>query len=244
MIFSSLELLAIALIFVWTGFVRTAIGFGGAVFGLPLLLLIKDSPVYWLPIIGVHLLIFTTISLRKSLKDVDWNYLVKSLFWIIPSTLIGIFGLISLPDKIIITLIYIIILFYAIIWIFDKKITSNKLWLDRFLLLIGGYIAGTSLTGAPFIVSVYINHVKRLQLRNTLFVLWFILVSMKMTTFVLLEVKIDWILILLLIPVVAIGHFLGLKLHKIIISNDQIFKKCIGISILLISLIGLFKVFL
>jgi hypothetical protein len=37
-IFSSTELFLVSLIFMWAGFVRTGLGFGGAALGLPLML--------------------------------------------------------------------------------------------------------------------------------------------------------------------------------------------------------------
>ena len=58
MTFTSLELVLIAFIFTWIGFVRTGLGFGGAILGLPILMLIGGSPIDWLPIIGIHLLFF------------------------------------------------------------------------------------------------------------------------------------------------------------------------------------------
>ena len=47
----------IGLIFVWSGFVRSGLGFGGALFTLPFLLLIHNDPVFFLPIISLHLLL-------------------------------------------------------------------------------------------------------------------------------------------------------------------------------------------
>ena len=127
---------------------------------------------------------------------------------------------------------------------FNQKITSHKSWVDKLLLVFGGYVAGTSLTGAPLIVAVYMRHVAKEYLRNTLFVLWFILVSIKMITFVAMGVEIDWMLAIHLIPVAAIGHVIGLKTHDKIIANDQLFKKWIGSALLLISSFGLLKLFL
>jgi uncharacterized membrane protein YfcA len=164
--------------------------------------------------------------------------------WIIPPTLVGVFGLIALPDRVMIVFVYSITIFYSIVWIFNQKITSHRPWVDKLLLIFGGYVAGTSLTGAPLIVAVFMRHVARQYLRNTLFVLWFILVSIKMLTFVAMDVRIDWQLSVLLIPVAAIGHVIGLKLHDKIIANDQQFKKWIGSALLLISSFGLLKLFL
>lgn len=244
MIFSNTELFLVGLIFLWAGFVRTGLGFGGAALGLPLMLLLGGSPVYWLPIIGLHLLFFSSLTLAKSIKQVDWKYLKHSLWWIIPPTLIGVFGLLALPDRAMIIFVYGITIFYAIIWIFNQKITSHHPWLDKALLLLGGYVAGTSLTGAPLIVAVYMRYVAKQYLRNTLFVLWFILVSIKMATFVAVGIPIDWQLSLSLIPVAAIGHIIGLKLHEKIIHNDVLFKRWVGSALLLISSFGLLKLFL
>ena len=244
MVFDTTSLALVGLIFLWTGFVRTGLGFGGAAIGLPLMLLIGGSPVYWLPIIGIHLLFFSSLTLFKSIKKVDWRYLKQSLLWIIPPTLVGVAGLLSLPDQVVIVFIYLITIFYAITWIFNQKITSEKPWVDKLLLILGGYVAGTSLTGAPLIVAVYMRYVAKEYLRNTLFVLWFVLVSIKMVTFVAMGVEIDWGFSLALIPVAAIGHVIGIKAHQKIIENDQVFKKWVGSMLLLISSFGLLKVIL
>ncbi len=45
----------IGAIFIWSGFVRSGLGFGGAVLALPFLLLVKNDPLLFLPIISVHL---------------------------------------------------------------------------------------------------------------------------------------------------------------------------------------------
>ena len=244
MVFDATSLVLVGLIFLWTGFVRTGLGFGGAAIGLPLMLLIGGSPVYWLPIIGIHLLFFSSLTLFKSIKRVDWRYLKQSLLWIIPPTLVGVAGLLSLPDQVVIVFIYLITIFYATTWILNQKISSEKPWVDKLLLILGGYVAGTSLTGAPLIVAVYIRHVAKEYLRNTLFVLWFVLVSIKMVTFVAMGVEIDWGFSLALIPVAAIGHVIGIKAHQKIIENDQVFKKWVGSMLLLISSFGLLQVIL
>ena len=63
MSFTALELGMVALIFSWSGFVRTGLGFGGAALGLPLMMLVSGSPIDWLPIIGIHLFIFSGLDL-------------------------------------------------------------------------------------------------------------------------------------------------------------------------------------
>ena len=118
------------------------------------------------------------------------------------------------------------------------RIHSEKGWTDKLLLIFGGYVSGTSLTGAPLLVAVYMNHVSKLQLRNTLFVLWFILVAIKMATFVAFGFDLHTMSALLLLPVAAIGHFIGLKMHDYILQNDAFFKRFIGAMLAVICLIG------
>ena len=143
--FTTAELLCIFSIFIWTGFVRTGLGFGGAVLGLPLLLLlVGQSPIYWLPIIGCHLLIFTLLTLLKSPGKIDWQYLRRSFVWIIPAALVGIFGLIKLSTNFMTLFVYGLTCVYAVSWIFNRTLNTQKPWMDASLLVLGGYVGGLS----------------------------------------------------------------------------------------------------
>ena len=242
MVFTSFEILFISLIFVWIGFVRTGLGFGGAVLGLPLLMLVGGSPIDWLPIIGIHLLFFSGIALARSLNTIDWSYLKQSLPWILPAKIIGVIGLISLPPTVMTLIVYSITSFYALTWILNYNIASREGWVSRLLLILGGYISGTSLNGAPLLVAVYMQNIDVKRLRNTLFVLWFLLVTIKMSAFLIVNVYINWQFSLMLIPVAALGHFVGLKVHDRIIENDKQFKRWMGSVLILICIAGLSKV--
>ncbi len=240
--FSTLQIALTLLLFVWTGFVRSGLGFGGAALGLPLMLFIHDQPLFWLPVIGAHLLFFSALTLRTRLHNVDWGYLKKSSLMIVPAALVGVFGLITLPNQWLLVFIYSVSLFYAVMWMLNLAINSNRAWVDRMLLIIGGYVAGTSLTGAPLMVAVFMRNVPIAQLRNTLFVLWFVLVAMKMTTFAVLGVTLHWQTALLLLPAAAVGHVIGLRVHDLIMKNDQLFKQVIGGVLVVVSALGLWSV--
>ena len=242
MVFTSFEIIFISLIFVWIGFVRTGLGFGGAVLGLPLLMLVGGSPIDWLPIIGIHLLFFSGIALARSLNTIDWSYLKRSLPWILPAKIIGVIGLISLPPIVMTLIVYSITSFYALTWMLNYNIASREGWVSRLLLILGGYISGTSLNGAPLLVAVYMQNIDVKRLRNTLFVLWFLLVTIKMSAFLIVDVYINWQFSLMLIPVAALGHFVGLKVHDRIIENDKQFKRWMGSILILICIAGLSKV--
>ncbi|MDA9057862.1 sulfite exporter TauE/SafE family protein [Candidatus Thioglobus sp.] len=242
MIFSPLELLMIAIIFTWIGFVRTGLGFGGAVLGLPILMLIGGSPIDWLPIIGIHLLFFSSITLLNSLRQVDWQYLKKSLPWILPAKIIGVIGLLSLPPNVMTVIVYLITILYSLTWLNNSQIISKKTWVNNLLLFFGGYLSGTSLMGGVLLVAVYMNHIDLKKLRNTLFVLWFFLVSIKMVAFMAVGVYIDWRFSLMLIPVAALGHFIGLRMHERMIKSDAKFKRWMGGVLIIVCMVGLLKV--
>jgi uncharacterized membrane protein YfcA len=240
--FTLQQILLTALMFVWAGFVRTGLGFGGAALGLPLMLFVHNDPRVWLPIISVHLLFFSGLTLRTRLYNVDWRYLRQSSVYIIPPAIIGVFGLLNLPILWLNVFIYGITLFYGVMWLFNRAIQSGRVWVDKVLLIIGGYVAGTSLTGAPLMVAVYMRNVNKEQLRDTLFVLWFILVSIKMATFIAFSANLYFFTALMLLPVAAIGHVLGLKAHNAIMMNDLFFKRWIGGGLVIISSLGLWNI--
>ena len=240
--FSHLNIALSLLLFTWTGFVRSGLGFGGGALGLPLMLLVFNDPVFWMPIMGFHLLFFSSLTLRKRLRDIDYVNLKRGLAWIIPFSLIGVMGLINLPTNVLVILIYGITIFYSVLWLFDIALHSSNKWVDRFLLSLGGYVAGTSLTGAPILVAVFMRNVSQHQLRNTLFLLWFILVSIKMIALVAVEVPLNiWVAILFL-PGAFLGHIIGLKAHAFMVSNDKLFKRIVGGALVLVSILGLASV--
>lgn len=246
----------IALVFVWSGFVRSGLGFGGAVLSLPFLLLIDNQPLVYLPLIAGHLLFFSSLtvwqnqreqkkialaaSTEESSTTVDWRYLKKALGIMIVPKLIGVLGLLTLPAGLMTGIIFIIVSVYAVSYILNKPFKSNHPALDVIFLMLGGYISGTSLIGAPLIISVFASHVARHQLRDTLFVLWFILVTIKMIAFLYAGVDLQLIHHLWLLPAAAVGHVIGLRFHKKILNSEAaIFYRVLGTTLLIVSGIGL-----
>ncbi|WP_151703168.1 TSUP family transporter [Nitrincola alkalilacustris] len=245
----------IGLIFIWSGFVRSGLGFGGAVLALPFLLLILDEPLVFLPIISVHLLIFSSwialpgfLLARRQAKEsgvkaegnIDWQYLVKSLKIMAIPKLIGVLGLLTLPGNIMTIIIFGIILVYAVGYIINKPFRSNNRYLDAVFLMLGGYVSGTSLIGAPLIVAVYATHVAMHQLRDTLFVLWFILVAIKMTSFVIAGVDLQLIHQLWLLPCAWIGHMIGEHFHRRLVKTETAtFFRVLGVMLVVVSLVGI-----
>jgi len=237
------QYIAAALIFVWTGFVRSGLGFGGAALGLPLLLLVVDDALIWLPLIGMHLLFFSSITVGSRFGDVDWAYLKKAMLIMIVPMMVGVFGLLTLPAVWVTVFIYLTTLFYAICYVLKFQIHSQKPWADYALLTGGAYAAGVSLIGAPLIVAVFAHHVVKEQLRNTLFVLWFVLVVIKLSVLWAVDVNFWWFHHLWLLPCAALGHMIGLKAHDLLMASDAVrFKQVIGGVLVIICAVGLWSV--
>ncbi|BFM50079.1 sulfite exporter TauE/SafE family protein [Marinomonas sp. THO17] len=253
----------IAVIFVWSGFVRSGLGFGGAVLALPFLLLVENDPLLFLPIISIHLLIFSSWialqgaktnkkqhNLEQDLQkgnsgNIAWGYLKKALGIMIVPKLIGVFGLLTLPGDIVTGVIFLIVAVFAISYIVNKPFYTNNKILDTLFLMLGGYVSGTSLIGAPLIVSVFATKVPRHQLRDTLFVLWFILVTIKMASFILAGVDLQLIHQLWLLPCALLGHVFGQKLHnRIQKAETPVFFQFIGWALLIVCGFGLYSTFM
>lgn len=237
--FSLLQLAATGIIFIWSGFVRSGLGFGGAALGLPFMLLVYDQPIFWIPVIGSQLLFFSALTLRNRLHNVDWAYLKKAGPWILPAAIAGVYGLISLPPRFLMLCIYVITLFYAVFWALNRTIQSSNRWVDRCLLILGGYVSGATLTGAPLMIAVFMRNVTLPRLRDTLFVLWFIIVTIKLTTLFAVGVPLQLPVSVALLPMGAIGHWIGLKAHEYILQRDVLCKRLIGIMLIIVCIIGL-----
>ncbi|UTW11321.1 TSUP family transporter [Marinobacterium rhizophilum] len=246
----------IGLIFVWSGFVRSGLGFGGAVLSLPFLLLILDEPLVFLPLIAVHLLVFSSLiawqGYRRNRREpaaagggnIDWVYLKSSLKVMIIPKLVGVFGLLTLPGDIMTSIIFAIVIVYAVGYVLDRPFRSNNPYVDKLFLILGGYVSGTSLIGAPLIVAVYGTHVARHQLRDTLFVLWFILVVIKMTSFLIAGVDLQLIHHLWLLPCAFVGHLIGERFHRTLLKSETpLFFRVLGGVLILVSLMGMARTF-
>ncbi|PIE01496.1 MAG: permease [Thiothrix nivea] len=252
--FTLTQLILTGLCFIWGGFVRTGLGFGGAALTLPILLLIDDDPLVFLPLIAMHLLFFSvwipltnhlnSKKIQQPASGIDWSYLKQTLWIILPPKILGVFGLLTLPSALLSGIIFAIVLVYSLSYILNRPIQSHHPWLDKVFLVLGGYISGTSLMGAPLLIAVYSTHVTRQQLRDTLFALWFVLVLIKLASFIMMGVDMQWLHQLWLIPCVTMGHFLGLRFYgRMQQTEPVVFYRVLGSALLLISTIGLLRAF-
>ena len=224
---------------------RAGFGFGGAGLMYPIAFLVVDSVLFIVPIVGMHLLFFSGITLvRGGYKTIDWKTTLILLLLIMPPTLMGVFGLLELPDFWVLMSVYAILIVYSLGYIFNFKSTKPNLWLNFSALTVGGYVSGLSLSGAPIIAAVALQYLKKEQARSSMYVLWFFLVSVKLATLYIYDIDMQLQHQLWLLPVAAVGHFMGLRLHDYLLEvQNEKFYRYMGIALLTLSIIGLVRHF-
>lgn len=252
------QYLLIVLVFIWSGFVRSGLGFGGALFTIPFLLLIHNDPLFFLPIISIHLLFFASLTLlpkigtskqsldktdQQPLPTVNWRFVRYALLIMIIPKLAGVAGLLILPSDLMNCIIFVLIGAYSITYIIDRPLQSNSRALDMLFLVLGAYISGTSLIGGPLVIAVAMRHIKSHEFRNTLFVLWTVLVSIKLAAFAYAGVDLQFAAALWLLPFAAIGHFIGLRFHQQLLQQSNArFYQILGGVLLTASVAGVAQI--
>ncbi|QIB64582.1 TSUP family transporter [Kineobactrum salinum] len=247
------QYLVIGLLFVWGGFVRSGLGFGGAVLTLPFLLMVHNAPLIYLPIIAVHLLFFSALTILQAQwrarrqpdspatrTTVNWQFLRYALLLMLIPKLIGVAGVITLPATVVSSFIFVVVAIYAVSYILQRPFKSNSRTVDALFMVLGGYVSGTSLIAAPLVVPVAASRVARHELRDTLFVLWFVLVAIKLAAFAWSGIDLQWRAHLWLLPCAAVGHVMGLRFHDYSLRADTgFFFRVLGTGLLAVSLAGL-----
>jgi len=253
------QYLLIILVFIWSGFVRSGLGFGGALFTIPFLLLIHNDPLFFLPIISIHLLFFASLTLfpsqlfsKKSTDikssennqpSVNWRFVRYALLIMIIPKLAGVIGLLILPSDLMNCIIFVLIGAYSLTYIIGRPLHRSSRFLDMLFLIVGAYISGTSLIGGPLVIAVAMRHVKSHEFRNTLFVLWTVLVSIKLCAFAYAGVDLQFTAALWLLPFAAIGHFIGLRFHQQLLQQSNArFYQILGGVLLTASLAGIVQI--
>ena len=252
------QYLLIVLVFIWSGFVRSGLGFGGSLFTIPFLLLINNDPLFFLPIISIHLLFFASLTLlpkigtskqsldktdQQPLPTVNWRFVRYALLIMIIPKLAGVIGLLILPSDLMNCIIFVLIGAYSMTYIIGRPLTSNSRLLDILFLVLGAYISGTSLIGGPLVIAVAMRHIKSHEFRNTLFVLWTVLVSIKLAAFAYAGVDLQFAAALWLLPFAAIGHFIGLRFHQQLLQQSNArFYQILGGVLLTASVAGVAQI--
>lgn len=241
--FCSLNDYILLFAFVWSGFVRGGLGFGGAALMMPIALLGVNSPLEIVPIIAVQLFIFSLATVLKNYRNVNWYFVIHFTLLLSIPVAMGLFGLVAFPSRWLMSIVYIIVVAYAFQYIYPIKIKINTLWLDFLVIFIGGYMLGISLTGGPPIVAVAMKKLPKEEVRDTLFTLWSLLSAAKLTALYFIGVNLHLSAQLWLFPAALVGHIIGVFFHKKLLRcKGQTFYRLLGSILLLVTVIGLIKI--
>lgn len=234
------QYVAIALCFVWSGFVRSGLGFGGAALTLPFLLLIIDNPIVFLPAISWQLLCISIATVVTRLENVHWGFLLRLVSVLFIPFVLGLLGLFNFSGVVLSLTVFCVTFIYGISYFTNKTLSSGSRVFNGLGLLFGGYVSGAALIGAPIIVASTSRYLPAHMVRDTFFVLWIVLVVFKLTGFVVAEIDLQWKLTLLTFPMTLLGHFLGQLVHDKLVEGDRRqFEKAIGIGLIMVSAFGI-----
>jgi len=223
--------------FIVGALVESIFGFGSTIIAYLIIgLFIDFKTAIWL---GV--LIATLTSAFVFLTGIK-NLSKKDLFYIllpaIPGLIIGSFLLDYVNSEILLKIFGILIISFTLYDFLKPKIPK---FLERFLLLINGFIHGFIGTGGPIPVTIMKNKMDKSALRTT-FALYFVILDVMrivqyylQNTFNFSETFQYWWLVIAILIVVILGH----KIHLNI--STKLFKQGISVILLIAGIYFIFK---
>ena len=126
------------LCFLWSGFIRSGLGFGGLVLTLPFALMVVDSPLDIMPLAVVHAFVVGISTVFLRFRNVDWMQLLKMIKVMAIPVLFGLFGLITIPETWLLLLVFGVVLMYSVNYI--RPFIQLKVggWSNTLVLMLGG----------------------------------------------------------------------------------------------------------
>ena len=235
--------LGLMLCFLWSGFIRSGLGFGGLVLTLPFALMVVDSPLDIMPLAVVHAFVVGISTVFLRFRNVDWMQLLKMIKVMAIPVLFGLFGLITIPETWLLLLVFGVVLMYSLNYI--RPFIQLKVggWSSTLVLMLGGYLSGLALIGSPLIVAVAGHRIERHRLRDSLLALWVVLSPPKLVILFYsgVDLHLDWQWWLL--PVNLLGHLLGMKFHDHLLKlRTETFYRWLGAVLILVVLVGIYRV--
>jgi len=92
------------------------------------------------------------------------------------------------------------------------------------------------------VIAVALRHIKTTDFRHTLFVVWGVLVSIKLIAFAWAGINFNLLATLWLLPFAGIGHIIGHRLHnRLLIQDATHFYQVIGWVLLCTACTGLYQ---
>ena len=236
------QMISLMLVFVWSGFVRAGLGFGGAALALPFALIVVESGQVAPPLLLMQLILFSGLHTVQHWDNVDRRYLGCLAALLVLPVLAGVYSLIKLPNHGLMTLVYLFVLGIAIQYIVQMEFKTVSRAVDGVLLMLEGYVLGSTTAGDPPIVAVSMRYVHPSQVRDTLLCLWLIFAALNLVVLIRAEVDLQWRAQVWLLPATVVGHLIGDRVHgRLIAMQNAVFDRVLGVALFLVTILGLVK---
>lgn len=208
------------IVLLFTSSISTATGFGAVVLALPLCSLAIDVK-FVVPLLALTSTVTCIVMTIREYKSIAWRELRRILFWLAVTFPIGNLGYHYLPIKALEIILGLFVTGVAVhgIWrLYHSK--PRKEWTTtagRVILFFGGIIQGALAAGGPLVVT-YAQHAihDRRAFRATLFFVWMTFNFIFTVSSFIGPSRQPYVLLLGLyaMPVLALGMWLGQKLHN------------------------------
>lgn len=239
---TSTTILAILIIIFIGSFIRSAIGFGEAVVGMPLLAFFIDiktaTPLMALTASTLAILLLFTSWKKISIKD-TWPFILSTAIGL-P---VGLYYLKNTSDELIKATLGVLLVLFGIYYLFVKNLPHFK---NEKLSFLFGFFAGIlggayNTNGPPTVIYGVLRRWSAQNFRATLQGIFFptgliITISHGISGLWTGSVITSYLYAL---PVIVLGFYLGNKIHHKL--NEDEFKKIIYIFILIIGVVLLFN---
>ena len=207
-------------------FIRGITGFGSGLIAIPLLAHFLPLT-FVVPLLLVLDLIASIVLSRHMRMQVRWDEIRSLLPTTIVGVLIGAFLLVNLPREPLLVGLALFVIFFGLRYLLNvhgEKPISH--WWSIPTGLSGGLISAMFGTGGPPYV-VYLSHRlhNKTQLRGTLSGLFMLEGSLRVITFLFMGLLLQpeiFISLLLALPLMAFGLYLGNKVHLGITHRQQL----------------------
>ena len=196
-----------------------------------------------MPLAIVHVFVVGVSTMIFRFRNVDWMELLRMIRVMAIPVLLGLFGLITIPENWLLLLVFGVMLGYSVNYIYPFIQLREGGWSNTLVLMLGGYLSGLALIGSPLIVAVAGHRIERHRLRDSLLALWVILSPPKLAVLFYsgVDLHLDWQWWLL--PVNLIGHLLGMKFHDHLLQlRSESFYRWLGFVLMVVVLVGIFRV--
>lgn len=223
--------------------VQSVVGFGGAMFSVPLFVLFLDPrqavPTYNLTLLPVELLL-----LVETWKHVAWRRVGKLLGGAAVGVPVGAWVLATLPSDLLRLIVSLLTLLFVVLYLLNVRLavrenTATQLAVGCSSGLLGGAI---SISGPPLVIFGLARNWPKDAFRSTLVAYFFFLTLIALAWFGgfgLLNTQSLTMAGSALVPVLLVSH-LGIRLKRR--ASEALYRKFVMGVILLVSLLGLLQV--